>query len=103
MVRVKHQPSERRRGPAADRNWHLYQATLKSVFYGGTTLLLDRGFSSFSVPERRRAPLDEDDAAACDPDLCRRSPGGGREEKRRRPATPPTNTEGSVTTSGESR
>ncbi|CAL9050323.1 unnamed protein product, partial [Musa banksii] len=42
MVRVKHQPSERRRGPAADRNWHLYQATLKSVFYGGTTLLLDR-------------------------------------------------------------
>ncbi|CAL9151948.1 unnamed protein product, partial [Musa hybrid cultivar] len=36
------QPSERRRGPAADRNWHLYQATLKSVFYGGTTLLLYR-------------------------------------------------------------
>ncbi|KAJ8485773.1 hypothetical protein OPV22_018258 [Ensete ventricosum] len=30
------QPGERRRGPAADRNWHLYQATLKSVFHGGT-------------------------------------------------------------------
>ncbi|URD95577.1 hypothetical protein MUK42_08441 [Musa troglodytarum] len=36
IVRVIHEPGERRRGPAADRSCHLYQATLKSVFHGDT-------------------------------------------------------------------